>query len=56
VSVCVGGTFELAQARSNALGQCSGCVKGTAVELHLGEVGRSAVHVRTYRRTFERLV
>jgi hypothetical protein len=57
VRVCVKRhAFELMQTRSNALVQCSGCVKGAAVELHQGKVGRSAVHGRTYRSTFERLM
>jgi hypothetical protein len=30
--------------------------EGATVELHQGKVERSAVHVRTYMRTFERLV
>jgi hypothetical protein len=31
--VCVRATFELTEASSNARVQCSGCVKGAAVEL-----------------------
>jgi hypothetical protein len=55
VCVCVRRSNLHKQVRTHT---CSavGAWKGATVELHQGKVGRSAVQVRTYRSTFERLV